>query len=1196
MLSIFFLTCFSEKAFSSHLYGGELFYTHVSGNTYTIKLILYADCSGEPGALADLAHATPGVSIYNGTSLINTVRLSLIAGSEEDVTPVCNAFKGKTSCSPGGTVSGVKRYSYATTITLNTTSKNWRFRTTGVLGTSSAGRSNSITNIVVPALGSLMILEATLNNTVNPNSNPSYTTIPTPFFCINVPQEYNQGAVDPNTKDSLVYTLVAGLEETGGTVTYLPSYSATAPLATVSGSFSFSNNTGQLNFTPNLTQKSLVVSKVSEYSDGVLVGTSMREMTFIVLSTCSTPSADWKISDLSSGLISGHTVSICKEAAPALSFNIKPSVTSDTLFADASGLPDGAKLIFSGSGTPTPSGSFYWDISSVVAGTYYFFITYQGNGCPISSKQTVAYTINIVPKPSATVNVITPVTCVRKAVVDIIPAGGSAPWSIDVFSGTSLLHTLKSSSGTIQDSFAVGTYIFNIVNSTGCTGQSQYIVNPPPLVGIFSFKANSPSCNGVSNGSAVIVGSGGLPPFEYSIDSGAFNASGTFTGLSAGKHKIQIRDANFCTRDTIFTLADITEITLASSINKPLCNPYHNGAFGVVASGGMGPYSYAFSTAGVFDSVSSWSELSSGIYIIKVRDALNCIKEFPVTVKDSIILESVIIIKNASCFGNTDGQITLLPYIGKPPFTFAIDSRPYSTTSSFNSLSANNYAIHIKDDMGCVLDTPLAVGQPTALKMSLLLKMPSCFESSDGGIEVKGSGGSGDYTFSVNAGLMSVEPSFTSLKAGVHKVTIRDSKGCSTDTTATLTEPGKLYVKVDSIAMPVCYGGANGFAQITGSGGTPDYRYSYGSGVPSAKNLLTGLAAGRYNLIVTDQNGCKKDTSVIIGQPAQLVFENLNIKRPTCEGYADGSVMPEMSNGTEPYVFGIDNLIFSPDNPIRNLKEGTYTIYARDSNNCQADISVDLVGYPKIALDNIQTSTTSCYGISDGAITLLASGGNSPLRYTLQGRSDTGTIASFKGLKAKTYTISVIDNKNCIKTYDAIVGEPEKLKVITELIHNDCTGSDTSGRITALVQGGTTPYQYSWKGGTFSADSVLSSLANGFYSLRVRDAHGCTDTFTSEIHYDNCCKPGIPNAFTPNNDGKNDLFHIIATGGALKEFSIYNRYGQQVFTTDNINQGWDGRFQNKEAEMGVYYYYVRLICGNLQNREVHFKGDITLVR
>jgi gliding motility-associated-like protein len=205
-------------------------------------------------------------------------------------------------------------------------------------------------------------------------------------------------------------------------------------------------------------------------------------------------------------------------------------------------------------------------------------------------------------------------------------------------------------------------------------------------------------------------------------------------------------------------------------------------------------------------------------------------------------------------------------------------------------------------------------------------------------------------------------------------------------------------------------------------------------------------------------------------------------------------------------------------------------------------------------------------------------------------------VAQYKNLASRNYIVTAIDDKNCFKDFNTFVPQPDQLIITTEIVHNDCIGLDTNGKIVALVSGGTLPYQYRWSYDNVER-SIISGLENGFYSLKVKDANDCEDSLISEVQYDNCCTPSIPNAFTPNNDGKNDVFRILYKGDiVLKEFSIYNRYGQQIFTTNNINDVWDGRFNGRDEDLGVYYYLVKIICGNLKNKEVLLKGDVTLIR
>src|SRR5688572_26234988 len=159
----------SRKATASHLFGADFYYTHVSGNTYNVILDVYGDCSG--AIFPTLIGCAPLVQIFDNNILFQQVNLTLM-GPGIEVTPVCPADINNTTCK-GGTIPGVMKFTYSTTVTLSGPSANWLFRFTGDLGNNtSAGRSNSMTNIVVsPSTGSVMVLDATLNNTVAPNSS-----------------------------------------------------------------------------------------------------------------------------------------------------------------------------------------------------------------------------------------------------------------------------------------------------------------------------------------------------------------------------------------------------------------------------------------------------------------------------------------------------------------------------------------------------------------------------------------------------------------------------------------------------------------------------------------------------------------------------------------------------------------------------------------------------------------------------------------------------------------------------------------------------------------------------------------------------------------------------------------------------------------------------------------------------------------
>lgn len=1497
---------FSINAKATHIYGADFYYTYVSGNTYTVTLVVYGDCSGS--AFSSLSSSTPTVQLYNGSSLISTQNLILQAPTAGvEVTPVCSAQLSNTNCvSTTGTIPGVKKFVYQRDFTVSGTSSAWKFVFTGAMGTTSAGRSTSITNISSGSGGgSIMGLEATLDNSVGSNSSPIYTTIPTPFFCINVPANNNPGAVDANG-DLLSYNLVPGITGTSGTVVYNTGYSATSPLAVSTGSFSFSSTTGQLGFTPNLVQRSLVVFRVDEYRGSTLVGTSMREMTFVVLNNCSNNPPTGNISNSSGGNVTGagKIITICKSAG-SLSFNINPTdAEGDGITMTASGVPTGATFNITNNGSTSPIGSFSWNLAGATPGTYNMFINYKDDGCPLSSTQTIAYTINILPDPSVAFSLISPATCTKKARFNLIPTGSPSPWTITISQGTTTIHTFTGLTGSQLDSLDPGTYTVRVTNSNTCFKDTTITLNPPPAI-YPTVSMVKPTCYGGNNGSITLNASGGVSPFTYALGSGTYSSTNVFTGLSAGSYTLHVKDAYDCIKDTTVQLLDPAQITLSIVPTKPKCNFFSSGAITVTAANGTPAYQYALGT-GSFSSTNTFSGLFSGTYVIHVKDANNCTKDSTYQLIDSMAIHANAIVTNVLCYGDTTGAITLTgkdgasPYAyrigtgsfatsgifsplpagthnfrvkdadscyldtsivitqpvkitstssitnvtcfglsngsvtinaagGISPYDYAIGSGSFSSTNTFSGLAAGNYTLHIKDANGCLKDTIVTITQPTKLIISniqitepvcngdangviivtgsggtiaysyaidasayvssgtfgglakgsytihlkdanncqvdsnvtmgeptkivptLQVKQSTCFPLNDGRVIVSATGGVPAYAYAVGSGLYSSTNTFTPLAAGTYTFHIRDTRlcvkdttitiidstvvnanytisnvkcfgdssgsisiattsgkspftyaintnpygtspvfnklpvgsyaisikdnlGCKKDTTLPITEPTPLQLFVFSVTPPRCYGFANGGINITGTGGTPPYSYAIDASAYITTGNITGLKAGTFTFHVKDANNCIKDTVITITQPDRIVFQNivinnvlchgdtsgsailsgaggvapllyaadnspydsnpvrtgfnadyhivrikdanncyldsvititeptkllLNIKSitpPTCEGYPDGAVVLGASGGVTPYKFSSSTGAQSSTGNMNNLAAGNYTFTVKDSNNCIVDTNITLTGYPAIKIDTLDIFKTSCYDFTDGKILLKVSGGIPPLMYQMENRTP-ANISAFYDLAAGIYKIRIIDDKNCYKDTTVKVEQPDKLATKLVVMPNDCEGYDNDGLVKAEVTGGTKPYNYLWSMANAGNKPELAGVANGPYKVRVVDSNSCTDSASAIVAYDNCCKVFVPDAFTPNGDGRNDKAKILFKGDfTLEKFTIFNRFGQKVFETNILNEGWDGKFNGQMQDLGTFNYYIKGICGNGGTKEVEFKGNITLIK
>lgn len=468
MRSLLLVVCclmMSVASRADHLFGGELYYVHLSGNTYKISLALYGDCASTSSAFAALSTATPTVLIKNGTIQIDTLHLNpeLV---DLEITPVCRTEVTNTSCTnPSSVLPGIKKYIYSREYTLPDISDQWIFAFAGEMNNNSfAGRTTSITNISQRPGGGVftLYLEAHLSNFDGANSSPQFTSIPTPFYCINILQEYNQGAVD-SENDSLAFVLSPALDG-GNPVLYSPGYSAENPLSTLTG-FEFNDINGQIRFIPDATQKGVVVNKVEEYRNGKLVGSCMREMTFIVLDNCNNLPVGGKLDTLQTvgGLwSSGNILNVCVGTA-AIDFRYDLSdPDGDTVDISVAGLPSGANLTIHDNGTVTPYFNFSWNGAGLAPGNYTFYVTAKDRHCPISTSQTRGFTIRVVEPYEITHVVTEPTDCYHKAVLRFAVSKGISPRVLTVKQGDNILSSYPDTSGVYVDSFYAGSYLLEV--------------------------------------------------------------------------------------------------------------------------------------------------------------------------------------------------------------------------------------------------------------------------------------------------------------------------------------------------------------------------------------------------------------------------------------------------------------------------------------------------------------------------------------------------------------------------------------------------------------------------------------------------------------------------------------------------------------------------------------------------------------
>ena len=296
-------------------------------------------------------------------------------------------------------------------------------------------------------------------------------------------------------------------------------------------------------------------------------------------------------------------------------------------------------------------------------------------------------------------------------------------------------------------------------------------------------------------------------------------------------------------------------------------------------------------------------------------------------------------------------------------------------------------------------------------------------------------------------------------------------------------------IKVSPIDV-TCKDGSNGSANAVAIGGTPSYDYEWSNG--TTNHEISDVAAGSYEVTVTDRNGCTYSETVEIGEPefAIILDESFSIS-PTCPGFSDGVIFVEAYQGQPPYEFTWSDGNDGPINP--DVPAGSYNVTVVDALGCSASITGLFLEGPESFRLEEATEPTTCFGDSDGSTEIELTGGTAPYHYLWPDGSD---VQSRSDLEAGSYTVNFIDMNGCFFTKDVVIPEPTELEATAFIVNNNLCKASAN----IVPSGGTAPYTYEWEDG--STNGYLTNLCTGIYVVEILDANDCKTTETLEITSD----------------------------------------------------------------------------------------------
>jgi gliding motility-associated-like protein len=595
----------------------------------------------------------------------------------------------------------------------------------------------------------------------------------------------------------------------------------------------------------------------------------------------------------------------------------------------------------------------------------------------------------------------------------------------------------------------------------------------------------------------------------------------------------------------------ITSHSLNLGPDKALC-----GSMPVILNAGSGFKSYLWQDG---SADSTFEVKAPGVYHVKATSFCDAVLQDTVIITSTVPLP--LFIGNDTTICNNDSLVLT----ANPGFT----SYSWGPSYYINILTGNRvvvspakdtaYSVTAVQPNGCIVQDTIQVS---------LHSVPPVFLGNDtsicSGTNLLLDPGSGFKKYQWSTGATSQQIMVSD--AGSYSVTATDNNGCKSGDTLQI---------VSVFAIPVLHlGNDTSLCQgevlpLNAGPGFNSYEWNTGA---VTQNIVAAYP-GTYVVQVGDNHLCRASDSISI--ISILYPESINLGADTmiCQGQ---KVLLDAGPGFINYQWSTGETT----QQIYVTQQDSYFVAAKNSNNCISLDSFSVVKVNALPVINLDKNASLCSGDSR----VLEAG--KAVNYLWQ---DGSTKSTLTVTSIGKYWVRVTNTAGCVGSDTTEIRNI--LSIPADFIEHDtaiCEGMD----LTLMPARQFANYLWS-TGGTSAAINITTP---GQYWLKVTDANGCQEKEYINVTSKYCVSAlYVPNAFTPNNDGRNDIFKATLYGAINKfHFLIYNRFGEKVFETDDIDKGWDGWFKNVPQNTGVFAWYCEY---QLKNGPIQIqKGIVTLMR
>ena len=371
-----------------------------------------------------------------------------------------------------------------------------------------------------------------------------------------------------------------------------------------------------------------------------------------------------------------------------------------------------------------------------------------------------------------------------------------------------------------------------------------------------------------------------------------------------------------------------------SAGNPASCNGVCDGDATVTPGGGTGSYTYTWDTSPPQTNATA-TGLCDGTWNVTVEDANGCQATDSYVVAEPSVLTASTTGNPASCNGVCDGDATVTPGGGTGPYTFNWDDPGFQTTATAVGLCDGTFNVTVEDANGCLVTDSYVVGEPTAIVVTPSSTAATC-GGLDGTATAAVTGGTPAYTFLWDDLSAQTNGTATGLGAGGYSVTVTDANGCQQIAAIGVSDAGAPSASITDSTLVLCFGGNNGDATVTATGGSPAYTYTWDDPLAQTNAQATGLGAGTYTATVEDAVGCIATATVVITEPPLLNIAVTGSNDPSCNSACDGDATTSTSGGTGAYTYTWDDPSAQTTATAAGLCDGTFNVTVEDANGCQA--------------------------------------------------------------------------------------------------------------------------------------------------------------------------------------------------------------------------------------------------------------------